>query len=229
MLNSAQILDLRRRYSVAGLLCACALLAPTFAEAADNSIECTAGAEQIVCEVDAREFLNKEIRSVLNNGWENNLHFNLLIMNSDDDIVGVTYTIVSQRCYIDPFDDPCLALWSGSDSWQTYRDIDGLIAGIGKIRLESVPFENLEEGTYTARLSIELNPITDEQASIIRSWLARSRGGHLVVGKNDCSIFGTFVSVFANVQAGHAEASIRVDAPPFTIGPTSKEEEGEGQ
>lgn len=221
-------LDLFTRVRVVGVVCACAwlLTLASPAAAADNTLVCTAGEEQIVCEVDVRQFLTKEIRSVLNNGWENNLHFNLLVMNSDDDIVGLTYTIVSQRCYIDPFDDPCLALWSGSESWQTYRDIDDLISGIGKIRFESVPFEDLEEGAYSATLSIELNPITDEQASIIRSWLARSRGGHLVVGKNDSSIFGTFVSVFANVQSGHAEASIRVQSPAFSLGePPAPEEE----
>ena len=60
-------------------------------------------------------------------------------------------------------------------------------------------------------------PATARHGSKPRSWLARNRGGHLVVGKSESSIFGTFVSVFANIRPGHAEATHQLTAPQFEL------------
>lgn len=198
---------------VCGLLVVCI---PADARASD-SLTCKVDDEAIICEADIEEFLSDEIRDVLNNGWENTLLFNLLLLDEDNDVVGLSYSELSQRCYIDPFDDPCLALWSGSETWDSHQDVDAFIEETASFKLRSVPVSSIPKGTYKARLNVELNPITEEQVNVIRSWLARNRGGHLVVGKSESSIFGTFVSVFANVRPGHAEAFTTVESNAFKV------------
>lgn len=202
--------------ALTALLLAAALCCALPAHASD-SLECQITAGTLRCNVDLRDFLDGEIRDTLNNGWENTLHFQLVLLDERGKVAAVTVTDLTQRCYIDPFDDPCLALWRSARTWDTYDDVDAMIAAIGVFELVSVAVADLPAGTYSARLDVELNPITDEQVSVIRSWLARHRGGHLVVGKNESSIFGTFVSVFANVRPGHAEAMISLETPPFAV------------
>lgn len=199
-----------------GLLLALLLNAPT--AAAEDSLSCGIDDGMVRCDVDVEEFYAEEIREVLNNGWENTLQFHLVVERvEDEEIMALTFADLSERCYIDPFDNPCRALWSGDEDWESYEDVDELIEGISAFQLVSVPASELGEGEFVASLTVELNPITDEQVNVIRSWLARNRGGHLVVGKNESSIFGTFVSVFANVHPGHAEASVTVESKPFTV------------
>ena len=191
---------------------------------AKDKLSCEIDDDHISCDVDIRDFINDEIREVLYNGWENSLHFHLVLTDDSGEVVGLTYAEVSQRCYIDPFDDPCLALWAGSTSWDTYLDLDSMIEAVGRFKLDSVDVDELSDGLYQAALSFELNPITAEQASLVRKWLARNRGGHLVVGRGDSTIFGTFVSLFANIRSGHAEAEFELASKAFRIGEAPKPE-----
>ena len=190
---------------------------PPLMWAADNEVSCRSQAGRVFCEMDIRQWIQSEIRAVLNNGWENTLQIDLLLFDQRDNLTAVTYAEVSQRCYIDPFDNPCLVLWQGSKQWQTYDNVDAMVQGLGRFTLASVATSDLPEGSYSVRLDLKLNPITDEQANVIRKWLGRSRGGHMVIGRNESSIFGTFVTVFANIRSGHAEAVLQVSSPPFTL------------
>ncbi|MDX9719416.1 MAG: hypothetical protein RBU37_01620 [Myxococcota bacterium] len=198
------------------MLVLCSFCVAASPAVARDSVSCTRDDDDLLCTVELEDFLN-EIRPVLNNGWENLLEFNLMLFEVEDEtFVGHNFTELSARCYIDPFDDPCLALWSGSESWQSYEDVDEMILGISNFRLVSQGASELS-GRYFAKLTVALNPITDKQADVIRTWLARHRGGHMIIGRSDASIFGTFVSVFANIRSGKAEASKTIDSEVFEL------------
>lgn len=207
------IFTLFARLAAAGVCCVG--WGPVYAE--DSNVTCETRSDEIVCDVDVRPFLQDEIRSALSSGWENEIHIRLFLLDDDDEIIGLTYAKLNQRCYLDFFEEECLALWEGNDDWDSYPDVDELIDGIGNIRLRSVRTSSLAPGTYQARVLLELNPLTDEQISQVRSWLARNRGGHLVMDQSDSSIFGTFVSIFANVRPGDAEAVLSIDAPALDV------------
>lgn len=185
---------------------------------AESQVSCRVEEGLVVCKIDMRPFLRNEIREVLNNGWENVLRVRLYLEDESRDVVTVSFAELTERCYIDLFDNYCLAVWTGRDAYMRFKDVDALIEGVGHFRLELVPAKQLLPDRYTARVEVELNPITDEQINIVRSWLARNRGGHLVVGQNDASMFGTFISIFANIRPGDAEAYMSLRSPPLTIG-----------
>jgi len=189
------------------LVCGLFVSQEVHAEASTESqVVCTIEAGLVVCDIDVRPFLRGEIRDVLNNGWENVLRVRLYLEDEGNDVVTVSFAELTERCYIDLFDNHCLALWTGRDAYMRFQNVEALIEGVGHFRLELVPAKQLVPDRYTARVEVELNPITDEQINIVRSWLARNRGGHLVVGQNDASMFGTFISIFANIRQGDAEA-----------------------
>jgi len=77
--------------------------------------------------------------------------------------------------------------------------------------------EGLPSGDYYADVIVELNPLSDAEEAEIRSWIARSRGGHRTFATGDRSFFGTFVSLFMNIRPGSAERTFRVQSPPFQV------------
>lgn len=190
--------------------------------AAASELRCQLEGAEIVCDVDVRSFMGGDIRRALDNGWENMILFRLYLYDAAEEVAVFSYAELHQRCYIDPFDAYCLAIWEGAQDYERFADVDGMIEGVGRFRLRSAQALTLPPGPYRARLQADLNPITDDQINIVRSWLARNRGGHLVVGSGDASMFGTFVSFFANITPGSAEASLTLDAPKLWVPPPAE-------
>lgn len=190
-------------------------------------LRCQIEGDDVVCDVDVRSFMGEDIKRAMDNGWENMLLFRLYLYDSAGEVAVFSYAELHQRCYVDPFDAYCLAVWEGAPEYERFADVDALIEGVGRFRLRSAQLKTLAQGAYNARLQADLNPITDDQINIVRSWLARNRGGHLVVGSGDASMFGTFVSFFANITPGSAEASLVIEAPTLWIGEPTKTPEPE--
>jgi len=60
---------------------------------------------------------------------------------------------------------------------------------------------------------VEVNPVTPELVAEVRKWLTRPRGGQ--VGTD--SLFGSFVSIFANPKVPEADKTVRFRSQPFSV------------
>jgi hypothetical protein len=76
------------------------------------------------------------------------------------------------------------------------------------------PTSALDEGRgYFLGIVVEVNPVTQELAAEVRKWLTRPRGGQ--VGTD--SLFGSFVSIFANPKVPEADKTLRFRSQTFTL------------
>jgi hypothetical protein len=72
----------------------------------------------------------------------------------------------------------------------------------------------LGEGkSYFLAVLVEINPLSPAVVREMRRWLSRSSAS----GARSSSFFGSFVSVFANIQKGSAERSLRFRSPSFVV------------
>ncbi len=65
--------------------------------------------------------------------------------------------------------------------------------------------------TYFVGVIVEVNPVTPELVAEVRKWLTRPRGGQ--VGTD--SLFGSFVSIFANPKVPEADQTLRFRSQGF--------------
>jgi hypothetical protein len=76
------------------------------------------------------------------------------------------------------------------------------------------PTSVLEQGRgYFVGVIVEVNPVTHELVAEVRKWLTRPRGG--AVGTD--SLFGSFVSIFANPKVPEADKTLRFRSPTFSL------------
>ena len=76
------------------------------------------------------------------------------------------------------------------------------------------PTSALEPGRgYFLGFIAEVNPVTHELVAEVRKWLTRPRGG--AVGTD--SLFGSFVSIFANPKVPEADKTLRFRSQIFTL------------
>jgi hypothetical protein len=76
------------------------------------------------------------------------------------------------------------------------------------------PTSALEQGrAYFLGIVVEVNPVTQELVAEVRKWLTRPRGGQ--VGTD--SLFGSFVSIFANPKVPEADKTLRFRSQSFTL------------
>jgi hypothetical protein len=82
--------------------------------------------------------------------------------------------------------------------------------------LESVPIASLEaiphDEVFYLRMTVQLNPVSDETLAEVRRWLSQGTGGGLDRGG---SVFGSFVSVFVNPRIAKAERILQLRSQPF--------------
>ena len=64
----------------------------------------------------------------------------------------------------------------------------------------------------------QVDPLSDEQLSEVRSWLSRPQAGHRDLALGGRSFLGSFVSLFVNVKVGQAARELRFRSQTFATG-----------
>ena len=129
-----------RNYAATFLLLFSLIFSGFSAFGKDNSIQCIPVDGRMQCQLQLHDFI-RSIGEILSNGWENKLFFDIFLINDSGETVRRSSLSASQRCYIDPFESPCLLLWSGSDSWQQYRDSQALERALTLLKRDSQALE----------------------------------------------------------------------------------------
>ena len=81
-------------------------------------------------------------------------------------------------------------------------------------RLPVAPLSRIPRGPHHhVRLTVQVNPMSEEALAEVRGWLARGAGGD--DGAANPSMFGLIVSLFVNPKIDAAEATLRFRSQPF--------------
>ncbi len=184
--------------------------------AGENALICLEHEQKIYCRFSMRAFVAK-IESILNNGWQNSIHFHFQLLDSEQKIVATSNISATQRCYIDPFESPCLLLWSGAELWQRYETDAELYSALANLRVQALKLKSLPADNYSVRAYVSLNPVTDKQISDLQAWFKHSGHHRALPFGNNSSLLGSFLTTFAEFSPGSAEASIKLQTSPFFI------------
>lgn len=178
-------------------------------------ITCEVAPKGVVrCDLNLREaFADKKLRSRLRNGFRHTVLYRIYIRRAGDD-EPVALTARRSLAVFELWDEVYYVtrggtkhtLRSEADMITKLTVFDDVLAGRG-----------LPAGSYYADMIVEVNPLSAEEEAEIRSWIARSRGGHRTFSAGDRSFFGTFVSLFTNIRPGQAERAFRYQTPLFTV------------
>ena len=188
------------KYVIAAGLCFSAL--PSYA---DDSIVCADQNQVLVCNIELGNFIQKT-SSLMTNGWENQLDIQLDLINPEDEIVKTSHLHASQRCYIDPFESPCIVLWRGAKSWRTYRDASVFLKSLSTLSIHAMKLEEVEPDNYRVRATITVTEGSEKQSDIVKKWFRQSGSAGLRLGES--SLIGSFMSVFAPVVESHGDKTI---------------------
>lgn len=166
---------------------------PSYAE---DAIVCADQNQILVCNLSLHDYMNKT-SDLMTNGWENQLDIQLDLINTEDKIVKTSHLHASQRCYIDPFESPCLVLWKGAKSWRTYRDASAFIKSLSNLSIHAMKLEGIEPDNYRVRATIIVTEGSEKQSDIVKKWFRQSGNAGLRLGES--SLIGSFISVFSPV------------------------------
>jgi hypothetical protein len=207
---------------LAGLLAYGLVGAQAFGQrAADPPEPLTCGRDEtgaLRCQVDVASQLDHPIQALLENGFTNELVYRLYLFPRDDDTpVGaavVAFAVVFQL-YTDVYyiSREGVEGYVERSSWPEARDV--------LARFEVVLDERraVPPGAYFAAAVLEVNPVNEAQLLEARRWIAQSRGGYRLFDSRDSSLFGTFVSLFVNVDLGSADVRRVFRSESFEMAP----------
>jgi len=182
---------------------------------AQEGVTCRVETSVVRCGVALEGSFDADVRKRLRSGFLNTLLVRVYIRRvSDGEPVALTARRNLQVYEL--WDDVFYVYVGGSkENARPLPDLDSLVKAMAAFELAAA--EGLPSGDYYADVIVELNPLSDAEEAEIRSWIARSRGGHRTFATGDRSFFGTFVSLFMNIRPGSAERTFRVQSPPFQV------------
>lgn len=144
---------------------------------AEDLIQCTESDKRIVCNLQITEFIEQS-RQLLTNGWENTLQIHISLFEADHSSpIARSRLEATQRCYLDPFESPCLILWTGATKWQRYRDEDVFLRALSHFGIQALSLgDNLPAGNYRVRVTVQIMPSASKRLQSISNWFKASSG-----------------------------------------------------
>lgn len=190
--------------------------APTEVRAEDSPLVCAANGGEVTCSVDLRRAFDAPLKKRLLSGFSNTLVYRLYIRRaSDSEPVALT---AWRKLQVYELWDEHHLVYEGDGEQQRTVVSDADVVDRLAVYARIVAAGQLPPGAYFADLIVEVNPLGKSEEAEIRSWIARSRGGHRTFAAGDRSFLGTFVSLFINIRPGSAQRSFRYQTQAFTVG-----------
>jgi hypothetical protein len=180
-------------------------------------IACKPSSEQIVCAVDIGRAFDADLKKRLVSGFTNTLVYRLYIRRVSDD-KPIALTAWRKLQVFELWDEHHLLYEGDQTQHRSVLDNKAVVDRLS-VYTEIVAAGVLPAGEYYADIIVEVNPLGETEEAEIRSWIARSRGGHKTFAAGDRSYLGTFVSLFVNIRPGSAQRSFRYQTRAFRIGP----------
>jgi hypothetical protein len=180
-------------------------------------ISCKSSPVQVQCSVDIVRAFDADLKKRLVSGFSNTLLFRLYIRRvADGEPVALT---AWRKLQVYELWDEHHLVYEGDGKQERVVLADDKVLPRLAVVENIVAAGVLPPGAYYADLIVEVNPLGESEEAEIRSWIARSRGGHRTFAAGDRSFLGTFVSLFINIRPGSAQRAFRYQTRTFKIGP----------
>ena len=203
------------------------MLFPAFCYAEDDYIQCTENERRVLCNLHIPTFIQKA-QSMISNGWENTLQINISLKDSEGSaVIQRSRLEATQRCYLDPFESPCLILWKGATSWQRYRDDKAFIKAMSHFGIQALTLKELPPDNYIVQIEISIFASASKRLNSIRSWFRQnsSESGSFLFGNN--SLISSFLSSRAESAENSETLTATFESTQFYIDVSFNEPESE--
>ncbi len=160
---------------------------------ADDSILCTAQDQMLVCNLSVENLMTRASK-VMTNGWENQIEILYELIDSNENVVKTSKLSAAQRCYIDPFESPCLVLWRGAKAWREYRDERMFLTAMSTITAQAMKLKDLAPDNYRVRATLTVQSGSTRQMQDVKQWFRQS--GTDTSRSSDSSLIGSFISSY---------------------------------
>ncbi|MBS7381102.1 MAG: hypothetical protein KIG72_07545 [Bradymonadales bacterium] len=181
----------------------------------DDFLQCVENEQRIICTLNIYNYIQTTKR-ILTNGWENTIQLDIELMNADKSkVLQRSRLEATQRCYIDPFNTPCLILWRGAKSWQRYNSEDKFIKAISHIGIHALTLKELPPDNYVVRISMQIMGSAQKRVESIRNWFKQANES-----KNYAFGSSTLIGAILGSKAEKTESiaqSIALETTPFYI------------
>lgn len=168
-------------------------LLPQAAMAEADTIQCSESNRNVICRVTIPEFVAK-VRQMLTNGWENTIQIQISLMDSaSEKVISKSRLEATQRCYLDPFESPCLLLWRGASKWQRYRDENAFLHAFSHFNIQALTLGELPADNYVIRLTMVVVPSAQKRMNSILNWGKTGDGDSGASLWNTNSLIGSVV------------------------------------
>ena len=193
-------------------------LLPCTVYAEPDTIRCVEEDTRIFCTLSISDFINK-VRPILTNGWENTFQIYIELLTSDGaKVLQRSKLEASQRCYLDPFESPCLILWRGAKTWQRYRDENAFLIAMSRFAIQALTLTDLPSDNYIIRISLQVTASVQKRLESIRSWFRVGFSDSGMFNTSSGSLVGAFVGSKAEeVDDDSMSQSIVLKTSPFYI------------
>lgn len=188
---------------------------PLTAFAEDDYIQCVEDNRRIICTLYISNYI-QNTQKILTNGWENTLQIDIDLMDNQQTVILQKSRLeATQRCYLDPFEAPCLILWRGASSWQRYRDESAFLHAISKIGIQALTLSELPADNYIIRATLQIMGSAQKRIESIRNWFKQSNDP-----KGFSSGNSTLIGAFIGSKAENTESNVQkitLSTTPFYI------------
>lgn len=183
-----------------------------------DPIECDSNDERILmCLVAADESFDDEIRRLMESGFTNNLIYRIGL-HRQGDALPVGLGLVSFAEVFRLYTDIYYVSREGEEGYVAASDWEQAIAALSQFSVDFGDIDSLGPGEYYVSVLLEVNPLSVEEITEARNWIARTRGGYRLFGEGDRT-FGTFISLFVNAESSSAEATRMIRSSLFELIP----------
>lgn len=183
---------------------------------AQSETECAVDEEgELRCRIDALGLYDNALREILENGFTNHLVYRLVLLPTerDEPVSGTLVAFVEVfRLYTDVY----YVSREGTEGYVAHYDWQSALQQLARFEVDFGPVERIGPGPFDVEAVLEINPLDEAALAQARSWIARTRRGYHLPGMDD-SLFGSYVSLFINVEPGASEATRRLRHGPIEI------------
>ena len=167
---------------------------PKQAFAGTDMVQCTESDKRIVCNLSMPEFI-EHVRPILTNGWENTIQINITLLNGNGNkTIKQSRLEATQRCYLDPFESPCLILWRGAPNWLRYRDEAAFLKAFSHIGIQAMTLTELPADNSIIRINIQVMASAQKRLEAIKSWFKTGSSDADNNSWSTNSLIGSFLS-----------------------------------
>lgn len=174
--------------------------------------------EDIICTVDAIGELDPSIRDTLENGFTNNLVYRFyLFAEGEEEPVGVAVVAFAEvfRLYTHVF----YITREGAGGYVRREDWVAATLELAVFEISFGAQAAIAPGVYFVAALLDVNPLSEAQLSMARRWITDSRRGYSLFGEGERSFFGTFVSLFVEIDQSSVEIRRTFQSDSFEILP----------